>query len=97
MSGEIAEYGAESAQAIGIDIWKVLATISIGGILCFFANGENHKYLKNKPFHLLQIYYHIALANSSLMETHRDWPNQHIDSSSYVQPSHFICSRCISI
>jgi len=23
-----------------------LATISIGGILCFFANGENHKYLK---------------------------------------------------
>ena len=56
MGGKIAEYGAESARAIEIDIWKVLATISISGILCFFANGENHKYLKNKPFHLLQIY-----------------------------------------
>ena len=56
MGGKIAEYGAESARAIEIDIWKVLATISISGILCSFANGENHKYLKNQPFHLLQIY-----------------------------------------
>jgi hypothetical protein len=56
MGGKIAEYGAESAQAIGIDIQKVLGTISISGILFFFENGENHKYLKNKPFHLLQIY-----------------------------------------
>ena len=42
MGGKIAECGAEGARAIGIYIWKVLATISIGGILCFFANGQNH-------------------------------------------------------
>ena len=46
MGGKIAEFGAKSARAIRTDIWKVLATISIGGILCFFVNGENHKYLK---------------------------------------------------
>jgi hypothetical protein len=40
--GEIAEFDAEGAWAIGADIQKVLSTISIGGILCFFANGQNH-------------------------------------------------------
>ena len=44
--GEIAEYSAEGAQVIRTDIGKVLATISIGGILCFFVNGKNHRYLK---------------------------------------------------
>jgi hypothetical protein len=34
--GKIAESSAEGARAIRIDIGKVLATISIGGILCFF-------------------------------------------------------------
>ena len=42
MGGKIAKCGAEGARAIRKDIWKVLATISIGGILCFFANGQNH-------------------------------------------------------
>src|SRR6202051_2546236 len=46
MGGKIAKCGAEGARAIGPAIWPLLATISIGGILCFFANGENHKYLK---------------------------------------------------
>jgi hypothetical protein len=46
MGGKIAECGAEGALALGIDILKVLETISIGAIHCFFANSENHKYLK---------------------------------------------------
>ena len=50
-----------------------------------------------KPSHLLQVYQHIALAKSSLLATHRCWPNQHIGFSSYVQPSHLVCSQCISI
>jgi hypothetical protein len=41
MGGKIAEYGAEGARAIGNDIQKLLATISIGPIHCFFANAEN--------------------------------------------------------
>ena len=48
MGGKIAEYGAEGAQAIGTDVLKVLATISIGGIHYFFVNGENHKYVNFK-------------------------------------------------
>jgi hypothetical protein len=42
MGKKIAKFAATGARAIGTDIWKVLATISIGGILCFFVNGENH-------------------------------------------------------
>ena len=41
--GKIAECGAKDARVIRTDIWKVLATISRGGINCFFANCENHK------------------------------------------------------
>jgi hypothetical protein len=44
--GEIAEYGAEGAWVIRTDNGKVLATISIGGILCLLVNSENHRYLK---------------------------------------------------
>ena len=46
MGGKIAECGAEDAWAIETYIGKVLATISIGGRLCFFSNDKNHKYLK---------------------------------------------------
>ena len=46
MGGKIAKCGAEDAWAIETYIGKVLATISIGGRLCFFSNDENHKYLK---------------------------------------------------
>jgi hypothetical protein len=43
--GKIAQYGAEGAQAIGNEIWQVLATISIGGMHCSLGNCENNKYL----------------------------------------------------
>jgi hypothetical protein len=42
MGKKIAECGAEGAQAIRTDIWKVLASIIMCAIHCFFANGENH-------------------------------------------------------
>ena len=42
MGGKIAESGAKGARAIGMDIRKVLAIISIGGMRCFFVNGENY-------------------------------------------------------
>jgi hypothetical protein len=44
--GEIAEYGAEGARAIGNVIRKVLAAIIIGGMHCSLVNGKNCKYLK---------------------------------------------------
>ena len=46
MGKKIAKFGATGAQAIGTDIWKVLATISIGRVFCFFLNGENCEHLK---------------------------------------------------
>jgi hypothetical protein len=49
--GEIAEYGAEGAQVVRTDIGKVLATISIGGILGLLVNSENHRYLKCLMLH----------------------------------------------
>jgi hypothetical protein len=39
--GENAEFDAEGARTIGADIQKVLPTISMRGILCFFVNGVN--------------------------------------------------------
>ena len=36
----------KGAQAIEINIWKVLATISIGGIHCLFLHSDNYRYMK---------------------------------------------------
>jgi hypothetical protein len=46
MGGKIAEFGAEGACVIVTDIQQLFARTTIGGILCFFANGENCTYLK---------------------------------------------------
>jgi hypothetical protein len=41
--GKIAKCGAEGAWAIGNDIPKFLATISIGAIHYLFVNSKNHR------------------------------------------------------